>query len=397
MHFLGKGELNQQQSVDEEKEVRRTVGLRIRELRKSLGLTAVTLCAQTGMSQSQLSKIENGKAAISIAALTRTCRVLDRPLSYLFQKEEEIPRVLGTMTTVGGPESRGIEWFAKEVSRRSGGSMSLIPLRATILGSAPSQVEMLRQGVIDVFIEELIYYHLFSEAVKVASLPYAFSSGAHLMNYLQSQFFEKKVRQPLLENKIKILNQRWNWRRGLERVLVCKTPITHPGEIKGLRVRIFAPILARFWEELGAKPIVVPWVQVKSAWEKGEFDLLPTHKAHLYPLGFCPKGRFVTLLGDVPPAMAVAVNENKYTALPPSMQDHLNQACDAAGDYFTELVRQAERENEAANMAEHGAVYMTVDLTPWKKEARRAIDKLVRTGQLAPEVWQAVRQVDPEL
>lgn len=397
IYFLRGFELVQQQLIDEEKEVRLTVGFRIRELRKSLGLTAVDLGSLTGVSQSQLSKIENGKVPISIAALTSLSRILDRPLSYFFQKEEEIPRVLGTMTTVAGPESRGVEWFAREVSRRSRGTMSLIPLRATILGSAPSQVEMLRQGVIDVFIEELIFYHHFSEAVKVASLPYAFNSDAHLMNFLQSEFFEKAVHQPLLEHRIKIINQRWNWRRGLERVLVSQKPITHPRELEGLRVRIFdAPILARFWEAFGARPVVVPWPRVRKAWDRGEFDILPTHKAHLYPLGFCRRGRFVTLLGDVAPALAVAVNEQKYTALPPAAQDRLKEACDDAGDHFSELIRQAETENEAVNMAENEAVYLAVDLAPWRKKSLEVIDRLARSGHLERDVWEAVRQMDPE-
>jgi len=72
------------------------------------------------LSQGQLSKIETGKAALSIGALTSLCQILGRPLSYLFQKDEEIPRVLGTMTTVAGPESRGLAWFAGEVRAAPG-------------------------------------------------------------------------------------------------------------------------------------------------------------------------------------------------------------------------------------------------------------------------------------
>ncbi len=377
----------------EEKEIRQIAGRRIRELRKSLGLTSVDLANRAGISQGQLSKIENGKAVISVATLAGLCQVLDRPLSYLFQKEEEIPRVLGTMTTVAGPESRAVEWFAQEVGRQSKGRMSLIPIMATILGSAPDQVEMLCQGVIDVFIEELIFYHHLAEPVKITSLPYAFSSDEHLLNYLDSDFFEQNVHQPLIKNRIRIINRSWNWRRGLERVLVSTKPITCPQETEGLRVRIFdAPILARFWEQMGAEPVTVNWPDVKKAWDNGEFDILPTHKAHLYPLGFCRRGRFVTLLDDIPPALAVAVNDQKYSALPPGVQHALCKACDAAGDYFSEIIRQAEPENQAANMAEYGAVYLKVDLDPWREKARKIIDDLVKKGELSHAVRDAVQQ-----
>ncbi|MDO9111072.1 MAG: helix-turn-helix transcriptional regulator, partial [Desulfatirhabdiaceae bacterium] len=104
-----------------EQGVQGRIGAKIRELRIAAGLTAVELALRAGLSQSQISKIETGKAALSIASLTSLCQILGRPLSYLFQKDAEIPRILGTMTTVAGPESRGLAWFADEVRRLTGG------------------------------------------------------------------------------------------------------------------------------------------------------------------------------------------------------------------------------------------------------------------------------------
>lgn len=381
---------------EDEIRIRRMVGSRIRELRQALDLRATELAARAGISQSQLSKLENGKASISIPVLTSLCRVLDRPLSYLFQKEEEIPRVLGTMTTVSGPENRGLMWFASEVNRRSGGHMSIIPLWATVLGSAPDQVAMLRQGVIDLFIEELIFYQHLAPAVKLISLPYVFSDDAHLLSFLGSPFFQERVREPLAKSGIRILNRRWNWRRGLERVLVARRPITRPQEVKGLKVRIFdSPALARFWEELGARPVVVPWPRVREAWEAGEFDLLPTHRSHLYPLGFCRQGRFVTLLGDVPPALAVTVNEQKYLSLPPAVQSALVESCDAAGEFFSEEIRRAEVGNQEANLRQYGAVYLQVDLEPWRRAAREVVERLAREGSVDLEAWRTVEALAP--
>ncbi len=68
--------------------VQQSVGARIRELRRAQGLSGYALARATGISQSQLSKIETGKAALSVGVLTRLCRVLGRPLSYLFQSED---------------------------------------------------------------------------------------------------------------------------------------------------------------------------------------------------------------------------------------------------------------------------------------------------------------------
>jgi TRAP-type C4-dicarboxylate transport system substrate-binding protein len=379
-------------SSTEEMAVRRQVGTKIRELRLAAEMTAVTLARQAGLSQGQLSKIETGKAAISIAALTELCRVLGRPLSYLFQKEAEIPRVLGTMTTVAGPESRGTAWFAEEVARRSRGRLSLVPLKANVLGTQTRQAAMLREGLIDLFIEDLPAFRDLVPALDLLSLPYVFRDAAEQAAFLQSGDFHRWVRQPLIEQGVRPINRRWNWRRGLEWVILATRPITHPDQVRGLRVRIFeSALLAKFWESLGARPVVIPWPRVRRAWLRGEVDLLPTHKAHLYPLGFCRRGRFVSCLNDVAPVLMVAVNEARHACLPPALQAGLAEACDEAGDFFSAEVARAEPENETANVRRYGVSYLDVDPQPWIDASRRVAEALIAEAPTARTLWEAIK------
>ena len=379
-------------SSTDEIAVRRQVGAKIRELRQAAAMTAIELARTAGLSQGQLSKIETGKAALSIAALTELCLVLERPLSYLFQREAEIPRVLGTMTTVPGPESRGTAWFADQVARRSQDRLSLVPLKATVLGTQTRQAAMLREGLIDLFIEDLPAFRDLVPALDLLSLPYVFKNEASLAAFLQSDPFEQMVRQPLLEQGVRPVNRLWNWRRGLEWVILATRPITHPDQVRGLRVRIFeSPLLAEFWKVLGAKPVVIPWPRVRRAWLRGEVDLLPTHKAHLYPLGFCRRGRFVTRLGDVAPVLMVAVNEARYSILPPPLQSALADACDEAGDFFSAEVARAEPENEILNMRRHAVSYLTVDPQPWRTAGRRAAETLSAGTPAVRGLWEAIQ------
>ena len=185
---------------DTEKAVQERIGAKIRELRSAAGLTAVDLALRAGLSQGQLSKIETGKAALSIGALSSLCQILGRPLSYLFQKDEEIPRILGTMTTVAGPESRGQIWFADEVRRRTGGRLSLVPLQATLLDSQTRQSAMLKEGSLDLFIEDLPAFRALAPALDLLSLPYIFDDTDHQSAFLDSAGFEQNVRQTLLHD-----------------------------------------------------------------------------------------------------------------------------------------------------------------------------------------------------
>ena len=376
-----------------EKRIQRRVGARVRELRQSAGITAVVLAGQAGLSQGQLSKIENGKATLSVKTLARLCRIFDRPVGYLFQSLHEMPRVLGTLTTVRGPENEGIHWFAEEVRKLAGGNLQLIPLRPSQIGSAVDQVDQLKDGLIDLFVEELFYYGKFVNGFKVFSLPYAFDSEAHRQAFLSSRFFQEQLLEPMRRAGIRLINRQWNWLRGLQWVLASNRPIIDPQDLRGLKVRVVEnPLMQRFWQALGVCPVAVPWSEVKAALRAGDIDVLPTHKAHLYPLEFCRYARYITLLGDLPPVMSVAVNEAKYQILSPEIQNSLLEACDRAGDFFSRHVRQSEIENEQLNIRRYKAVYLKVSLDPWYEAVARARCDLLAEGLLDPDTAAAVEE-----
>lgn len=378
------------QSDDLEREIQQRVGRRVRELRLAAGLTAVELSGRSGISQGQLSKIENGKAALSSKILAALCRVLDRPVGYLFQSQDEMPRVLGTLTTVKGPEDEGIKAFAADVGRRCGERLSIIPLQPAQLGTAHSQVEALQEGLIDLFIEEPFYYAAFVPGFNLFALPYAFRDENHRQAYLAGDHFRQALCQPLRQTGIRFLNPRWNWYRGLEWVLVADRPITEPRDIRGLRVRTpESNIIRRFWQVMGARPVTVPWSEVAAALGAGTVDVVPTHKTHLYPLEFCRHARFVTRLGDLPPVLAIGINDSRYQVLPPTIQKGLQEACDTAGAYFSRGIRRAEEENERLNIRRFKAAYLTVDVALWQKAVDDARSRLLEEGLLDAHAWEA--------
>lgn len=383
-----------EQTDDLEKRIQQRVGDRIRELRQAGGITAVALSRKAGLSQGQLSKIENGKAKLSIKTLASLCRVLDRPVGYLFQSFDEMPRVLGTLTTVKGPENEGIQWFAKEVRKLVAGKLQLIPLRPSQIGSAGAQVDQLKEGLIDLFVEEPFYYSKFVKGFTVFALPYAFNSEKQRQAFLNSGIFRQQLHEPLRQAGIRLINRQWNWLRGLEWVLASNRPLVVPEDLRGLKVRVIENrMMQRFWQALDARPVTVPWSEVGEALRSGDIDVLPTHKAHLYPLRFCRYTRFVSLLGDLPPVLSVAVNEPKYRILTPEIQHALLEACDRAGAFFSRHVQQCEIENEQLNIRRFKAAYLRVSLDPWHEAAERVRRDLLAEGLLDSDAAAAIDAV----
>ena len=380
-------------SPDQIKEglIQATIGRKVRELRLAQGVSSTELASRSGISQGQLSKVENGKATISLRVLDQLSRTLGRSVAYFFQDEAEIPRVLGTLATVDGPESQGFAHLAEEVKRRTEGRISLMPLSPSQLGHAGAQVELLSQAVIDLFIDELLYYHRFVPAFNIFAVPYAFQDQDHQQAFLASRYFREEMKGGLLAQGIRFLNRRWNWLRGVEWVLVSKEPVCRPEDIKGRRVRIFdSEILRHYWSAMGAQPVVVEWSQVREALGDGQVEVVPTHKSHVYPLHFCRHAKWVTRLGDVAPVLGLAVNETIYQALPPAVQDGLRESCDSAGEYFSELIFKAERENEQLNIRRFQATYLTVDLLPWQTAAQRIFRQIDDENVLSRRLWRTV-------
>jgi TRAP-type C4-dicarboxylate transport system substrate-binding protein/DNA-binding Xre family transcriptional regulator len=381
-----------------EKDLELQVGVKIRELRMSKNLKAMELAQLAGISQAQLSKIENGKVKISIQTICRLSETFDRPLSYFFDTQNEIPLTLGTMSTIDGPEKKGVEWFSKKIEQQTDGSITITPMMPSQLGSSREQIEILRKGAIDLFIGDAAYFQKFFPVLSIFCLPYLFETNEHMKSFLESKYFDEIVKKPMRQYGVRIINRKWNWFRGIEWCLVCRKPIVTPDQVRGLRVRIpeSKPAAAWYWEQLGAIPITVPWHLVKEAFEKKEFDLLSTFKSYLYPLGFCEYAKYVTLLGDICGSTAIAMNEQKYKNMHPTDFKHLEEACTQGGDYFSKLVETAEIENEKKNMAEYSAAYLTVDTEPWREEANRAQNRCISKGRLPQDVFKEIDRLRPE-
>ncbi|WP_343322076.1 helix-turn-helix domain-containing protein [Sphingobacterium multivorum] len=67
-------------------DIRIKVGLRIRELRKSLGLTQESLAFKADMDKTYLNEVENGKRNVSLVNLEKIILALETTFSLFFQE-----------------------------------------------------------------------------------------------------------------------------------------------------------------------------------------------------------------------------------------------------------------------------------------------------------------------
>ncbi len=379
------------EKVVQETLIQKNVGMKIKHLRGVKKLNTVTLATKAGISQGQLSKIENGKATISIKNLTKLCNALETPLSCLFETEDKQTTQQHTINAVAGLENRGLHWFAGEILDFTDGAVALKPLGPFQFGTAYEQINYGFKENLDLFVEEIEYCESISPELRHLILPYCFRNEENRRAFFKSDYFMKKVINRLLKNGIRVLNPNWNWRRGMERVLLSRTPLISPHDVKGLRVRVNeSEILSEVWKDMGAVPVKVPWPDVKEALKYKEVDLLPTRKALLFHNGFCEYAKYITLLGDIPSILGVFISEKKFRSFPRDIQESLANACDSTGEIFTHNVALLELKNEKSNLSCYGAAYLKVDLLPWKRKMFEIRTKMMDRGRLSKKTWREI-------
>ena len=375
--------------VVQETFVRKNVGIKIRQLRRDKKLNTVALASRAGISQGQLSKIENAKATVSIKNLTSLCSVLQIPLSYLFQTEDRKKPDNYIINAVAGLENQGLQWFAKIISDYTNGAVALKPLGPVQFGTSIEQINYGFKGNLDLFVESMVQFEPLAPLLKHLILPYCFRSEENRQAFFKTDYFKMHVTNPLLKNGIRLLNPDWNWMRGMERVILSRRPVISPKDVKGLRVRIYASnLLAEFWENMGAIPVTIPWPDVKDALKNKDFDLLPTMKSLLYHNEFCEHAKYITLLGDLPCILGVFMSDEKYRVFPQDIQNYLEKACDSAGTIFSQNVVLIEKKNEKLNLNRHGVAYLKVDKLPWHLKILEIRKKLMDQEKLSRQAWQ---------
>ncbi|QQT32868.1 helix-turn-helix transcriptional regulator [Sphingobacterium multivorum] len=67
-------------------DIRMKVGLRIKELRKSLGLTQESLAFKADMDKTYLNEVENGKRNVSVVNLEKIILALGTTFALFFQE-----------------------------------------------------------------------------------------------------------------------------------------------------------------------------------------------------------------------------------------------------------------------------------------------------------------------
>ena len=214
-----------------------TIGIRVREARKSLRLRQSDLAERVGITGSHLSGIERGTLIPTIPTLEKIGGALNRPLEYFIADSIRSPRTLGTVifrVSIGDLSARR---FAELVHEKTDGEVSIQIYRQLVSSDTYELVKGLVEGSIHIFIDDLTSLERYAPLCNVVFQPYFFRDREHFDRFLHSDLFQRQVRNQLLASGIRVLNPLAHQQQQAFELLFSRFPVFAPADLVGRRYR----------------------------------------------------------------------------------------------------------------------------------------------------------------
>jgi TRAP-type C4-dicarboxylate transport system substrate-binding protein len=208
--------------------------------------------------------------------------------------------------------------WGDELEKASGGRLKLRVYPASQLGPVNRQFDMARNGVADI----TVVLHGATPGrfpvTELASLPYT-TPAAGSASAIASRRLTNLAGQYLAAEHpgVKIL-----WMAMTNPLLFhsARTPIRHPDDFKGLRVRYAGEQFAQIISILGASPLAVPPGETQDGLAKGIIDAatFPYEATQSFDLGTVVKYSLEPGISSA--TFGVVMNQHKFDSLPADLQ-----------------------------------------------------------------------------
>lgn len=277
--------------------------------------------------------------------------------------------------------SLGMQRVAKLVEERSGGSLKINVFPASQLGDAMTQMEMVINGNIDMFIEGSNYMADWGVPERyVAGLYFQCPSKDAFLRLLRSDFYKSWEDKFLKETGVRTLANNW-MRPPVE--IASNIPLYTLEDFQNLKLRsIPSKYTLDALQTLGTKPTPVAYQEVYLALQQGVIEATIATLDAVYKMNFYQVTKYLCLVDLGYVNFAVWMNDKKFQSLSPAQQEILVRTCNEVGDWYMKSVDE-ELDGYVEKMVEHGVEvirYSAEERARFAAAVRQLVDKYVNEG-----------------
>ena len=169
----------------------------------------------------------------------------------------------------GTPPAIGMELFAKKVSERSGGKITVRTFPNGVLGGDVQVLSSLQGGVVEMMTWNagLMLNHITD--FGILDFPFLYTDTAKVDAMLDGEVGKMLTDQLPQQNLVGLAF----WELGVRNLTNNKRPVEKLEDIAGLKIRAQqSPLFLDVWSALGANPTPLPFTEVHTALETGTVD-----------------------------------------------------------------------------------------------------------------------------
>ena len=234
----------------------------------------------------------------------------------------------------------GATVFADEVGKRTGGKIKIEQQPNAVMGGEVEMLKGMQLGTVDMaFITGAPLPTIVPE-VGAVNIPFIFRNVDHAHTVLDGP-----IGQAYLE-KFKdkgLVALAWG-ENGQRHITNSKRPITQPGDLKGLKLRVpQSEVMLLGFKTLGADVASLPFPQLYGALQSGQFDGQENPIATILSSKFAQVQKYLTLSGHVYDPAVIIVSSDVWADFKDDEKAALMEAAKAAAKASRAYAAEAER------------------------------------------------------
>jgi tripartite ATP-independent transporter DctP family solute receptor len=251
---------------------------------------------------------------------------------------------IGYLLTKDSQLGTGATAFAEEVSKRTGGRITIEQYPNAALGGEVEMMKAIQLGTLDMaFITGAPLPNVVPE-VGVFNIPFIFKNAPHAHAVLDGPIGQGHLEKFKAKDMVALA---WG-ENGMRHITNSKREIAKPEDLKGLKLRLpQSEVMLIGFKALGADPALLPFPQVYAALESGQFDGQENPIATIQSAKFAQVQKFLTVSGHVYDPAVFLVSIDTYDELSAEDKKAFAEAAKIGADASRKFAAEAQAKGVA--------------------------------------------------
>lgn len=313
--------------------------------------------------------------------------------AFAGQAEAATTLRLGHVVADNSSLDKGLDYFAKLVSDKSGGELKIQVFPNSSLGDNTAMMEQLQFGSLDLMAPSVAALSGFTPSTAIFDLPYLFKNEAAAEEVLDGPLGDTvgKALEPQGFYLLGWMTQSW-------RHLTCNKEVTKPADVAGIKIRTMdSKYHMAHFNTLGASAIPMAMSELYTALQQGTIDAQENPYTNIVNSRFYEVQKYVVETGHIYDACPLIISTITWKRLTDDQKKIIQEAAAEAVNWER---KEVKKDDDLFREQVKKSGTTVIVLTPeqraeFRKAAQPVYDEFVKEqGQTGADAVKAVEAVN---